>query len=461
VKDNTRLRFSRGLSAARLAARGGARYAASAPRLFAAAGEQRERLRNDLALRTAEDVADTLGTMKGVLMKIGQLASYVDDGLNPQARRTLSRLQDSVPPMSAELAASVIRDDLGGEPEEVFGKWDREPIAAASIGQVHRAITREGGPDGGVAVAVKVQYPGIRETIEADLGNVALIKRLLKVAAPKQDVEGLIAELRERIAEELDYQREAASQQWFSGYFDGHPTIEVPRVLPELSSARVITSELATGARFAELMTWSQEEKDLAAETIYRFTFRSLYELHAFNGDPHPGNYLFHPGGRVTFLDYGLVKEFSPQELAPLVAMVRYLCVEDDPEAFRAAMEEAGFLVRGAPIATGDVIEHMGVFYDSVRTRGRRTMSSGYASSLARRYFDFGSPLAAYANIPRSYVILQRINLGMFAVLGDMAATADWRGISEEIWPFVQAPPSTPLGEAEQAWRAATPLPAF
>jgi predicted unusual protein kinase regulating ubiquinone biosynthesis (AarF/ABC1/UbiB family) len=461
VKDNTRLRFSRGLSAARLAARGGARYAASAPRLFAAAGEQRERLRNDLALRTAEDVADTLGTMKGVLMKIGQLASYVDDGLNPQARRTLSRLQDSVPPMSAELAASVIRDDLGGEPEEVFGKWDREPIAAASIGQVHRAITREGGPDGGVAVAVKVQYPGIRETIEADLGNVALIKRLLKVAAPKQDVEGLIAELRERIAEEMDYQREAASQQWFSGYFDGHPTIEVPRVLPELSSARVITSELATGARFAELMTWSQEEKDLAAETIYRFTFRSLYELHAFNGDPHPGNYLFHPGGRVTFLDYGLVKEFSPQELAPLVAMVRYLCVEDDPEAFRAAMEEAGFLVRGAPIATGDVIEHMGVFYDSVRTRGRRTMSSGYASSLARRYFDFGSPLAAYANIPRSYVILQRINLGMFAVLGDMAATADWRGISEEIWPFVQAPPSTPLGEAEQAWRAATPLPAF
>lgn len=461
VKDNTRLRFSRGLSAARLAARGGARYAASAPRLFATAGEQRQRLRNDLALRTAEDVADTLGTMKGVLMKIGQLASYVDDGLNPQARRTLSRLQDSVPPMSAELAASVIREDLGGDPEDVFGKWDPEPIAAASIGQVHRAITRDGGPDGGIAVAVKVQYPGIRDTIEADLGNVALIKRLLKVAAPKQDVDGLIAELRERIAEELDYEREAASQQWFADYFGGHPTIEVPRVLPELSTARVITSELATGARFAELMTWSQEEKDLAAETIYRFTFRSLYELHAFNGDPHPGNYLFHPGGRVTFLDYGLVKEFTPAELAPLVAMVRHLCVEEDPEAFRAAMEQAGFLVPGAPIPTGEVIAHMGVFYDTVRTRGRRTMSSGYASSLARRYFDFGSPLAAYANIPRSYVILQRINLGMFAVLGDLAATADWRGIAEEIWPFVLAPPSTPMGQAEQAWRAATPRPEF
>jgi predicted unusual protein kinase regulating ubiquinone biosynthesis (AarF/ABC1/UbiB family) len=455
-RETAGLRLSRGLSAARLAARGGARYAASAPRLFAAAGEQRQQLRNDLALRTAEDITETLGTMKGVLMKIGQLASYVDDGLNPQVRRTLSRLQDSVPPMSAELAAGVIEADLGAPPDVLFEKWDPAPIAAASIGQVHRAITRDG-----VAVAVKVQYPGIRETIEADLGNVALIKRLIKVAAPRQDVDGLIAELRERIREELDYEREARNQRRFADYFSGHPTIDVPNVLGGLSSERVITSELATGARFAEFMTWPQEEKDLAAETIYRYTFRSLYEMHSFNGDPHPGNYLFHPGGRVTFLDYGLVKDFTPEELAPLVAMVRYLCVDDDPEGFRRAMVAAGFLVPDAPIPTDQVVEHMGVFYDTVRTRGRQTMSGEYASSLARRYFDFGSPLAAYANIPRSYVILQRINLGVFAILGDMAATGDWRALAEEIWPFVQGPPSTPLGEAEQAWRAVTPIPQF
>jgi predicted unusual protein kinase regulating ubiquinone biosynthesis (AarF/ABC1/UbiB family) len=448
-----RLRLSRGLSAARLAARGGARYAASAPRLFAAAGEQRQQLRNDLALRTAEDVTDTLGSMKGVMMKIGQMASYVDDALPEQVRRTLSRLQDSVPPMSPELAATVIREDFGDEPDVVFAKWDPEPIAAASIGQVHRAITHED-----VAVAVKVQYPGIRQTIEADLGNAVLIKRLLKMAAPKQDVDGFIAELRVRITEELDYVREAASQQRFADYFAGHPTIEVPAVLPELSSARVITSELATGARYAEMMTWPQEEKDLAAEAIYRYTFRSLYEMHSFNGDPHPGNYLFHPGGRVTFLDYGLVKDFSEDELAPLVAMVRYLCVDDNPEAFRAAMVQAGFLVPNAPIPTDQVIEQMGVFYDTVRTRGRQTMSAEYASAVARRYFDFGSPLAAYANIPSSYVILQRINFGLFAILGDMSATADWRGIAEEIWPFVQAPPTTPMGEAEQAWHAAHPV---
>jgi len=223
----------------RLAARGGARYAANAPRLFAAAGEQRQQLRDDLALRTAQDVADTLGTMKGVLMKIGQLASYVDDGLAPPARRVLSRLQDSVPPMSAELAAGVVTEELGAPPERIFKEWDPLPIAAASIGQVHRAITTDG-----QAVAVKVQYPGIAETIAADLGNVSLIRSLLKMAVPSQDVTALVEELRERISEELDYVREAENQRQFAAYFDGHPTARVPKIIDELSTARVITSEL-------------------------------------------------------------------------------------------------------------------------------------------------------------------------------------------------------------------------
>ena len=447
--SESKLRVSRGLAAMRLAARGGARYAASAPRLFAVAGERRQQLRDDLALRTAQDVADTLGTMKGVLMKIGQLASYVDEGLAPPARRVLSRLQDSVPPMSPELSAGVIEAELGAAPERIFKEWDPLPIAAASIGQVHRAITADG-----QAVAVKVQYPGIAETIAADLGNVGLIRSLLKMAVPSQDVTALIEELRERISEELDYVREADNQRQFAAYFDGHPTARVPKIVDDLSTARVITSELAAGARFSEMLDWPQEEKDLAAETIYRFTFRSLYGLHAFNGDPHPGNYLFEPGGQVTFLDFGLVKHFGDRELDPLIRMIETLCVNEDPEGFRRAMEEADFLERGAPVPTEDVIAHMSLFYDSIRERGPRTMTSEYSSAVARRYVDFKNPLAAYAKIPRPYVILQRINLGLFAILGEMNATADWRGISEEIWPFIQAPPSTPMGEAEVPWLA-------
>ena len=436
-----RLRLARGGAAVRLAVRGGVRYASNAPRLFTLAGEHRQQLRNDLALQTAEDVASTLGAMKGVLMKIGQMASYVDDGLSPAVRRTLSRLQDSVPPMSAELAAGVITEDFGRPPDELFARWDGEPIAAASIGQVHRAITRDGR-----AVAVKVQYPGIAETIAADLQNVALLRRMLRITAPSQDVDELLAELRERVGEELDYRQEARNQQLFADHYRDHPTVHIPGIVGELSTRRVVTTDLADGARFAELASWSQHERDLAAETIYRFTFRSLYEAQAFNGDPHPGNYLFHGGGRVTFLDFGLVKQFSPGELQPLMDMVRYLCVEDDPEAFRASMVQAGFLRPDTPLSTETVVEHMAVFYDTVRRPGPVTMTGDYASAVVRRFFDVRSPLAAYVSVPRSYVILQRINLGLFAILGELAATADWRGIAEEIWPFMQGPPGHPDG---------------
>jgi len=443
------LRLRRGIAALRLAARGGARYASNAPRLFAAAGENRERLRTDLALQTAEDVAVTLGAMKGVLMKLGQMASYVDDGLSPAVRRTLSRLQDSVPPMSPELAAGVITEELGLPPEHAFARWDPEPIAAASIGQVHRAMTHDGR-----AVAVKVQYPGIAESMAADLDNVALLRRMLKVTAPSQDVNALVTELRDRVLEELDYRREADNQERMAAYYDGHPTIHIPRIVGELSARRVVTSELSGGARWAELTTWSQEERDLAAETIYRFVFRSLYEAHAFNGDPHPGNYLFHGGGRVTFLDFGLVKHFTAEELRPLVAMVRNMCVENDPEAFRRAMEEAGFLVPNAPLSTDVVVDHLAVFYQTARQPGRHTITPEYASAVVRRFFDLRSPVAPYVSVPRSYVILQRINLGLFALLGELNATADWRGIAEEIWPFVRGPASTPIGKAEAAWLA-------
>jgi predicted unusual protein kinase regulating ubiquinone biosynthesis (AarF/ABC1/UbiB family) len=444
-----RLRVDRGRAAFGLAVRGGVRYAASAPRLFAAAGEQRQLLREDLALQTAEDVAGTLGAMKGVMMKIGQMASYVDDGLSPAVRHTLARLQDSVPPMSPALAAAVVEEELGAPPERAFARWDPRPIAAASIGQVHRAVTLDGR-----AVAVKVQYPGIAETIAADLRNVALLRRMLRIAAPAQDTGALLSELRDRIGEELDYRREAASQRLMAAYYHGHPTIAIPAIIDGLSTRRVITSELSGGARFAELARWPQHERDLAAETIYRFVFRSLYEVRAFNGDPHPGNYLFHRGGHVTFLDFGLVRHFTPAELQPLMQMARTICVEHDPEAFRRSLENAGFLRPGAPLSTEAITEHLAVFYDTIREPGPLTITSDYASSVVHRFFDLRSPVADYISVPQPYVILQRINLGLFAVLGELSATADWRAISEEIWPFVQGPASTPMGEAEAAWRA-------
>src|SRR5207253_9619373 len=135
---------------------------------------------------------------------------------------------------------------------------------------------------------------------------------------------------------------EAANQSRFAGWYRGHPFIHVPGVVDELSTRRVLTAELAEGVRFTEMEGWDQEERDLSAETMYRFVCRSLYRFHAFNGDPHPGNYLFQPGGRVTFLDFGLVKYFTPADMRDLMRMVVPAAIEPDAKALRRAAEDAG-----------------------------------------------------------------------------------------------------------------------
>src|SRR6267378_1643797 len=440
-------RLGRGAALARLALRIGGRSLAKSPRLIFASVERRRELRHDLALRTADDVVETLGSMKGALMKLGQMASYIDEDMPQTFRAAMARLQRSAPPMSPALASSVIVEELGDQPERIFARWDPLPFAAASIGQVHRAITHDGR-----AVAVKVQYPGIARTITSDVRNVALLRKVAAAAFPGLDTRSLIDELGERLREEVDYLLEAENQELFATYYEGHPVIHVPHVVSELSSARVLTTELVAGASFEDLLGWNQHERDMAAETINRFVSRSLYRLHAFNGDPHPGNYLFHGRGRVSFLDFGLTKHFSDEDLEPLADAVRYLVIENDGERFRASLERAGFLRPGAPVPTEAVVDRFGLFYATVRRDAPMTITPAYASAIVRRFFDARGPLAPYSDVPRQYAVLQRINLGLYAVLGSLNATANWRRIAEELWPFVNGPASTPIGEAEARW---------
>ncbi len=442
-------RLGRGAALARLALRIGGRYAARSPWLVFASADRRQELRHDLAFRSAEEVAEELGSMKGALMKLGQMASYIDEDLPPSFRGTMARLQHSAPPMSADLARSVIVAELGDAPERIFTRWGPLPIAAASIGQVHRAITRDGR-----AVAVKVQYPGIARSITSDLRNVGLLRRLVAAGFPGLDATSLIEELGERLREEVDYALEADNQELFASYYEGHPYIHVPHVVRALSTSRVITSDLVVGSGFDEVREWGQRERDQAAETILRFVLRSLYRLHAFNGDPHPGNYLFHGGGRVSFLDFGMTKHFTDEDLAPLIDALRYIVFEKDGEGFRGAMERAGFLRAGAPVPTSTVVDRFGHFYGTVLRDEPMTITPEYASAIVRRFFDARGPLAPYSDVPRAYVVLQRINIGLYAVLGSLNATANWRRISEEIWPFVMGPPSTPIGEAEAEWES-------
>jgi hypothetical protein len=183
--------------------------------------------------------------------------------------------------------------------------------------------------------------------------------------------------------------------------------------------------------------------------------FRSLYQFHRFNGDPHPGNYLFHGAGKVTFLDFGLVKHFTDEEMATFEAMVRTGAYESDPAAYRAAVEQAGLLRRGAPVSTEEVGEYFLHFYSPVKADTVMTWTPEFASSVVRHTFDRSSPIAQYATVPQAFVFIQRINLGLYALLGQLRATGNYRRISTEIWPFTRAAPTTPMGEAEADWLAA------
>ena len=427
-------------------------HATTAARKVFASTERRVELDDRRRLTTATAVADELGQMKGALMKLGQMASYLDEGLPEPMRIALAQLRTDAPPMSQELAASVIETELGRPPEQVFVDWDPDPIAAASIGQVHRAIALD--PDTGdqVPVAVKVQYPGVDEAITADLKNAGMLGTLLKQGFGGLEPDDMVAEIKERLVEELDYLLEARNQQIFADYYRDHPYIHVPDVFPGLSTGRVITSELVNGHTWNELLAWDQHERDLAGETIFRFVFRSLYRMQAFNGDPHPGNYLFHGSGRVTFLDFGLVKHFTDEETRTFAAMVKAAAVDHDATEFRSIVERAGMLRPGAPVDTDAVGEYFSQFYEPVRVDRQMTWSGEYASGIVRHTFDRTSPISQYATVPKAFVFIQRINLGLYALLGELGSTGNYRRIAEELWPFVDGPPSTAIGEAEADW---------
>lgn len=434
---------------ARLAGQVGAGLAVTRAQKIFASAARRQEIDDARALRTAEQVTETLGNMKGALMKIGQLASFLDDAMPEPVRQALAQLQQDAPPMSAELAAGVVEAELGAPPDRLFAQWDEVPIAAASIGQVHRAMTHDGR-----AVAVKVQYPGVDEAVRSDLANLNLAGMGLGQLFPGLDSQALVTELRARLTEELDYLLEGRNQSDFNRWYHGHPFISVPAVLGELSTGRVLTSELAAGARFSEMEQWEQSERNLAAEAIYRFVFRSLYRFHAFNGDPHPGNYLFEPGGRVTFLDFGLVKRLTADEVDQCYRLVTSLVLHKDAASLRRACEEVGLIAPGAPVSDERLAEFMGIFWEAVERDEVTPITAEWAGQVARRYLDGRNTFAdvmEHAGMPTSMVVLQRINLGLLAILGRLEATANWQRVAIELWPK-GGPPSTELGREEARW---------
>src|SRR5690606_15038459 len=223
-------------------------------------------------------------------------------------------LRDDAPPADPDAIERVVHEDFGAPADEVFAHWERAPLAAASIGQVHAATTHDG-----VDVVVKVQYPGGAAAVRSDLSNAEMFAPLARVFSPNQEIEPLLDELRERINDELDYEREAQYQRAFADRYAGHPFIVVPDVLGDLCRERVLVSERVHGRRFDEVAASGDDAlRQRVGETIFRYAFGSIARFRLFNGDPHPGNYLVLDDGRVAFLDYGSVKMFTRERYASM-----------------------------------------------------------------------------------------------------------------------------------------------
>ena len=327
-----------------LATRTAARKAALRMKQLVSSRERKEKLEAAYHVQTSAEAAELMGSMKGVFMKLGQIVSFARESLPPEAREALAVLQKDAPPMAFALVREVVEAELGGQLSDHFASFDEEPIASASIGQVHRARLPSG-----EEVVLKVQYPGVDEAIRADLrfgdGLAALISSVHKNA----DGRAIVAELKERLEDELDYLREAANQQRFRDIWAGHPLIRVPKVHHELTRRRVLCQEYVEGLDFyAFLDAATPDEKRLAVHAINDFVFDSMHIHGVFNGDPHPGNYLFNPDGGVTFIDFGCVKRFDRAFLDHLHGLNNAL-VDEDHEAFERRVRALEIILPGRP----------------------------------------------------------------------------------------------------------------
>jgi predicted unusual protein kinase regulating ubiquinone biosynthesis (AarF/ABC1/UbiB family) len=309
---------------------------------------QREATLLDTHIRNARRVVERSKELRGAFMKMAQLLSMRQDLFPAEALEVLSVVQSSVPPMPWAKVRRVLTAELGGPPEERFASIEHEAFAAASLGQVHRAELRGGRP-----VVVKVQYPGVADTVHQDIKNVRALVRVFDAIAHdvmRQDVDSkeVVRELEERLAEELDYRREADNVERFRKLLASDHEVIIPRVHRKLSAGRVLTMDRLEGYPLQDIMApgVDQELKDWVGVKLFRLLWRQLLEFGVLHADPHPGNYLVTHHPKIGILDFGSVRVFEPEIRLGYLRMSRGLLAGDDAAA-GAAAADLGFIQHG------------------------------------------------------------------------------------------------------------------
>jgi predicted unusual protein kinase regulating ubiquinone biosynthesis (AarF/ABC1/UbiB family) len=415
----------------------------------------RERTGDDGAVerfheRTAERYTELLGHSKGVLMKAGQILSMIDaralgtGGFYPY-QKALARLQAQAPPMHPLLVRQVLDEELGSAVRH-FAEFCDQPMAAASVGQVHRAVLcdrRE--------VAVKIQYPGVAQAIRDDLANTELLATFLRFAVAASgmaiDIRALAREAAARIGEEIDYQHEAAMITTFGDLYRGHPFIRIPQVIPEASTDRVLTMTYLDGMDYPAAQQADQKLKNTWAEVIGRFINGNYRHANLIHADAHPGNYRFNADGSVGFLDFGCIQHFPEKQRWSWVAATRAL-VEGRKDDHRDLMVQAGFLTADSPLSADEL--------------QRRAINMARAAHLpqpvtftpdAAAWWISGMPdvrSGPQLTMPPEFLFLGRVQLAWTSVAAGFGATLHARAVLDDLDGVAE--PITELGKLHHAW---------
>ncbi len=393
-------------------------------------GRPAELVAAELQARTAEQLFQVLGQLKGGAMKFGQALSVFEAALPEEVaapyRAALTKLQEAAPPLPVSTVHAVLAEQLGPDWRAQFLSFDDKPAAAASIGQVHKAVWLDGRE-----VAVKIQYPGAGPALLGDLKQLSRVARLFSAFTPGLDIKPLLKELAERVAEELDYRLEASSQEQFATAYDGDPDIHVPHVVA--GADLVLVTEWIEGVSLAVVIReGSQEQRDRAARLLATFLFSGPVLAGLLHADPHPGNFRLLPDGRLGVIDFGAVNRLPDGAPEPIGRLSR-LALEGRADDVLEALRGEGFVKPGIDVDAQAVLDYLRPMLEPIAAPTFR-FTREWLRREAVRVGDPRSPanqLGRQLNLPPAYLLIHRVTLGTIGVLCQLNGEAPYRELMQ------------------------------
>jgi predicted unusual protein kinase regulating ubiquinone biosynthesis (AarF/ABC1/UbiB family) len=400
------------------------------------AGGDGDEIAAKMSARGAEQLFAVLGELKGGAMKFGQALSIfeaaIPDDLAEPYREALTKLQSAAPPMPVRDVHRVLAEQLGRGWRDRFAEFDDQPAAAASIGQVHRAVWHDGRD-----VAVKVQYPGADEALLSDLRQLGRFSRLIQPLVPGIEIKPLITELRDRMAEELDYRDEADNQRVFAAAYDGDAEIMVPKVIA--SAPKTVITEWVTGTPVSAIISGGdQDTRDEVGRLLAELLYSAASRARMLHADPHPGNFQLMPDGRLLVIDFGLVARL-PDGWPMILQQITRLALRGESEALMERLRTEGFVRPGMRLEATEVFDYLAPFVEPLRTE-RFTFSRRWLQGQAQRVSDVhGSDFrtARALNLPAQHLLVHRVAAGTVGVLCQLGANLPFRSIVSRWQPTI------------------------